>query len=596
MNNILTRSALGLILPGPLRALVFGQPKPQVPCGLGLDGLPESMGRLPVGTPVALAWQDGAMELLWVLALLRDLLQHGPLMVLAERAEQVDPWLQQPDLALALAQGRLQICLMARTLLEARRTTGMQPVFDELARAGLGEKHALLVLASPRVHLGRSVAQVQQWGSQIGRWSRGRTRPVVYAFDQWDNALQVLSPLRSLAGVFEHVALLGSEAQQAILFVEHWNGTDGPLFEARFGLRLDAASQRLAYDGSQRSGQLQRLVEAPDQYRVFASAAALTGQRGVPADWQVVAQQEGMADATRDAQAATVLLAAGSTAEAEDLLRLVYALRCRHGRALKIVVRETQDKLRSNLEQALLCLGANSVVYREVGFGRLLRQLDELSDSTFARALQPDYAQARAGFMPDAQRGYLPVPLFCDSVEAMLDRTSHLGLRHSFLGLSMQSHVAHADAVRACVALRDGDVLTADHNALYVFMFACAEADIDPALGRLFSIPPSELFAAQTLYRSVEAVRNALRDLRKAARQGAPDYSAFRSERTARGGHAALPAAVAAPAPAPVPAAHLPDQAKHGSDSDARAPVPTVHARPLARRGAPQTQGALYAD
>jgi cellulose biosynthesis protein BcsE len=549
-----------------------------------------------LGTPVALAWQDSAASTLWLGALLRDLLQHGPLMVLAESAGRVDPWMQQPELAQALAQGRLKICLMAPNLLAARRPQGMPPVFDELVRAGMDEAHALLLLASPRVHLGHSVADVQQWGRQISLWCRGRSRPVVLGFDQWDNALQVLSPLRSLAEVLEHVALLGSEALHPLLFVERWNGSDGPLFEARFGLKADASGQRLAYDGSQRRGLLQRLVEAPDQYQVFATQAVLAGQRGVPPDWQVLANLGDVLEATHGAQAATVLLHAGSTTDTEDLLHLVYQLRSRHGRALKIVVRETQDKLRSNLEQALLCLGANSVVYREVGFARMVRLLDDLSDSTFARDLQPDYALARNAFMPDALRGYLSASAFCDTVQAMLERTLQMGLRHSFLRLSMQSHVAHADAVRACVALRDGDVLTADHDALYVFMFACAESDIDPALARLFSIPPTELFAAQTTFRSVEGMRSALRDLRESARQGVPDYSAFSSQRAGAGAAAGTRSASASAAAAQAPRARathlLQEQPQAGPEPTQ--PPPTVRAHPLARRSQSPDEGAPH--
>jgi len=601
MNSPLSppsRPPLWRALPHWLRLRGSTQDNPVPMCGLGIDALPQGLDRLPLGTPVALGWQDSAASALWVAALLRDLLQHGPLMVLAEGAHQVEPWLLQPDLAQAQAQGRLKICLMAPKLLAADRPQGMQPVFDELARAGLDDTHALLLLASPRVHLGHSVADVQQWARQISRWCRGRGRPVVLGFDQWDNALQVLSPLRSVAEVLEHVALLGSEALHPLLFVERWNGSDGPLFEARFGLKADASGQRLAYDGSQRHGLLQRLVEAPDQYQVFATQAVLAGQRGVPPDWQVLANLGDVLEATEGAQAATVLLHAGSTADAEDLMRLVYQLRSRHGRALKIVVRETQDKLRSNLEQALLCLGANSVVYREVGFARMVRQLDDLSDSTFARELQPDYTLARNGFMPDAQRGYLSASAFCDTVEAMLERTLQMGLRHSFLRLSMQSHVPHADAVRACVALRDGDVLTADHDALYVFMFACAESDIDPALARLFSIPPPELFAAQTTFRSVEGMRSALRDLREVARHGVPDYSAFSNQPTGAGaGSGAVSdtrsaSAAAAKAAGAEASPLLQEQPQAGPDPTRSAP--TVWANPLARRALSPDEGAPH--
>ncbi len=554
-------------------------------CGLGIDGLPQGLDRLPLGTPVALAWQDGAADAQWVQALLRDLLQSGPLMLLAEQVQVIEPWLQQPDLAQAFAQGRLKICLMTEPLLAAQRPQGMPPVFDELARAGLDATHALLVLAAPGVHLGRSVAEVQQWGRQIGRWCRRRNRPVVLAFRHWDSALQVISPLHSLADVFEHVALLGSEAAQPMLYVERWNASTGPLFEARFGLK--AEGQRLAYNGSQRSGPLQRLVEAPDQYRLITTSAVLAGPRGAPAQWQVLAQLEDVLDASQDALAATLLLDGGDTAQFEALLHLVHTLRKRHGRSLKIVVRETQDKLRSHMEQALLSLGANTVVYREVGFARLLRQLEELSDATFTRPLLPDFAQARAGYMPDALRGYLKPEVFCDTVQAMLERTRQLGLRHSFLRLSMHPQVAHADAIQACVTLRDGDVLTADHDALYVFLFACDQSDIDPALTRLFSAPPAELFATQALYASRDGMRVALQVIHEAARQGAPDYSSFRSTSTATAKRS-MPPALAAP---PLPLQGAPTVAFAETVL-----TPLVQAHPLARRNPPPTQGKTDAN
>ena len=595
--------ALARLLPAPLRSLLPATAQPPA-CGLGLDGLPLGLGQLPVGTPVALAWQDRVPDRLWAQALLQDLLQHGPVVLLADHEHSVDPLLQQPALAQACAQGRLVVWLMKS------QQAPLHELFDELELAGLGAEHALVVLASVRTQLGSDVAQVQRWGRQLGRWCRTRRRPVVCAFNAWSQAEQVLAPLHALAEVFSHVALLGSEAQHPLLYLDRWNGSDGPLFEARFGLQTSADGQRLQYDGSQMrasaSGLAARLVEAPDQYQVIATQAALAGQRGVPASWTLVPALENVPAATQDAVGATLLLHSGASSQQENLLQTVYQLRRQHGRALKIVVHETQDKLRSNLEQALLCLGANAVVYREVGFARLQRLLQDMGQETFVRPIPADYALARAGFMPDALRGYLPTLAFCDSVEAMLARTVPMGMQHSFLRLSMQPRVAHLDAIQACTALRDGDVLSTDQNALYVFMFACAETDIDPALARLFSIPPSALFAAQTLYGSVDSVRTELRALREAARNGVPDYSAYRSERAspvARDAAAPAPGSAAAATPdAHRPAAALLQDQAAGtplaaglSAAPATPTAPTVHARALTRRSGPQTKGNPHA-
>jgi cellulose biosynthesis protein BcsE len=518
---------------------------------------------------------------------MRDLLRDGPVFLLAESEDRVDELLQAEDLAQALQTRHLTVWLMGERLTRSRQTMDMAVVFDEMKHAGLDPAHALLVLASVPTLFGSSVAGVQRWGRQISNWCRQRTRPVVFGLDAWDSAEQVLGPLRTLQGVFEYVAVMGQQPQGPVLFVDRWNGSEGPLFEMRLGLKVDTASQRLAYDGSLVRGPAQRLVEAPDQEQVIATRAALAGQRGVPSAWSVVEDLADVLPATQGAIAATVLLHAGHSQQQEALLLLVFQLRSQHGRVLKIVVHETQDKLRSNVEQALLALGANAVVYREVGFARLQRVLEDMRDETFARALPTDFVATRSGFMPDALRGYLPLTAFCESVVEMLARTSHKGLTHSFLRLSMQPHVAHVDAIRACLALRDGDVLSADQDALYVFMFACSEVDIDPALSRLFSIPPGELFATQTLYGTLDGVHAVLRDLHEAARRGAPDYSAYVRAGAAESPRVASQAAGRAPAElhAPVNAAVDTTPASEGAPSVLQVSItPSVYARALARR------------
>lgn len=514
-----------------------GASSPASACGLGLDGLPPGLAQLPTGTPVALAWQDRAADRLWAHALVQDLLQHGPVMLLAQDEQHADTLLEHPALELARQQGKLLVWLMTAELLQGRqldsRNDRVQEL-DALQSVGLTPSHALLVLANASTHLGSSVASAQRWGRRVARWSKSRTRPVLFAFTGWQEAGEVLNPLLALAESFQNVALLGSEALRPVLFLERWNSADnaGPLYAVRLGLKEDTERQRLHYDGSQMRGPRQQLVEAPDEYQVIATEAALAGQRGVPASWTVLKPDADVVHASEDAVASTLLLDAGSGSQLEALLQQVYQLRQQHGRALKIVVRETQDKLRATVEQALLHLGANRVVYREVGFARLQHLLEELHDESFARDLQPDYASARAAFSPEPLRGYLPADAFCKAVETMLERTELSGLHHSFLRLSMQPQVAHLDAVAACLPMRDGDLVTTDQNALYVFLFACSETDIAPALDRLFTTRPDLLFAEQILFGTEEATQAALLHLREAARLGLPDYSAYRSKGT----------------------------------------------------------------
>ena len=58
---------------------------------------------------------------------------------------------------------------------------------------------------------------------------------------------------------------------------------------------------------------------------------------------------------------------------------MVHQLRLARPLTLKIVVRENLGKLRTHSEQALLQLGASAVVYKEVGFSRLLQLLQDIN-------------------------------------------------------------------------------------------------------------------------------------------------------------------------------------------------------------------------
>lgn len=562
--------------------------KPSGPAsGLGIAALPATLGGLPVGSPLALLLQGQPLETLWMQSLLADALAQGPVFVLAHEALLVDQWLQDPRLQQAYASGDLRVSLMAPGLAGGSRPPRIDAVMAELAEAGLGPDHLLLVLGSLRTHLGRSVGDFRRWTLQLARWSRARPRPVLLAFRHAGDVQEMLGPLRSVADAVQHVALLGSESQCPVLFLERWNAQDEPIFEARFGLRHDGATRQLVYDGSQARGPAQRLVEAPDEYTVICTRAALAGQRHVPAAWQVVEPDADLLAATTQSIAATVLLDAGTTLEQEAVLHLVHALRLAHGRALKIVVRETRDKLRANVEQALLYLGANAVIYREIGFARVVKLLDDMHDVTYTREIHSDFDTARGAFMPDAVRGYLPPQTFCCTVLAMLERTASSGLQHSFLRLTMQRHVAHLDAVRACIALRDGDVLTADQDALYVFMFACTGSDVDVALARLFSIAPVELFAEQASFEALADVRNCLIDLQEAAQAGLPDYSASLTPR-------APLAARVAPQPQAISTAPEVPLAVPAAAASAALPLQrlAVHSSPVGRR----KPGAAHAD
>ena len=563
---------------------------PVLPMGLGVGALPDGMHRLPLGVPVALVARDIYSAGLWFTPLLQDAVALSSVFLLASSHEQVDRLLADEALHSAYAQGRLLIWVTTPALQPLLRTQGLRPLLEELHSAGLHPEHAVFLMDAQPLLTGLDVLPLQRVGEQLRVWCLQRQQPVVLGFcppPETETAtttepIDVLPMLHGLCNMTMHIATLSASTEHSALHFERWNGDKGAVFQIGLGLTLDSHTQRLHHDGSRTEGQGQALIEAPDQRAVIATRAAVAEQPGVPQHWHIVDTLDEVKVASAHSIGATVLLDAGNSDEFEERARLVHHLRLTRPLTLKIVVRESMGKLRSHSEQALLQLGANAVFYREQGFSRLLQLLQDIHSHSYSRPVNPDYAQALAAFMPVATRGYQPAPEFSRLVRDTLARTQDIGLGHSMVRLDIAPQIAHITALRACKMSRDGDLVTASHSALYVFLFACREPDIEAALARLFDVPVAQLFTAQSTDCSSAGMIALLKGLDSAARQGLPDYSSLLT-----------PAAATAPTAQPAPTAPaLPQLALPAPPAAANAlsvERPSIYAKPIGQRHWHQT-------
>ena len=508
---------------------------PALPMGLGVGTLPDGMHRLPLGVPVALVARDIHSAQLWFAPLLQDAVVVSSVFLLAPSHEWADRLLAHEALHDAHTQGRLVIWVAAPALQPLLRTQGLRPLFEELHSAGLRPEHAVFLMDAQTLLTGLDVLPLQRVGEQLRVWCLQRQQPMVLGFcpppeaetETTTKPIDVLPMLHGLCNMTMHIATLSAGTEHSTLHFERWNGDSGAVFQTGFGLTLDAHTQRLHQDGSRTEGRGQALIEAPDQRAVIATRAAVSQQPGVPQHWHIVDTLDEVEVATVHSIGATVLLDAGNSSEFEERARLVHHLRLTRPLTLKIVVRESTGKLRSHSEQALLQLGANAIFYREQGFSRLLQLLQDIHSHSYSRSVNPDYSQALQAFMPVATRGYQPAPEFSRLVRDMLARTQDIGLGHSMVRLDIAPQIAHITALRACKMSRDGDLVTAGRSAIYVFLFACREPDIESALQRLFDVPVAQLFTAQSTDCSSAGMVALLEGLDSASRQGLPDYSSL---------------------------------------------------------------------
>ena len=569
------------------------------PTTIGIAGLPDGIGQLPPHVPVSLVATDSRSAAAWLPALIEDALAAGPVGLVASSTQWLDELLKRPTVRAAYRAGRLKLWMLLPDLQAQVQRDGLNPLMQELERTGLQPQHALYLCNAQSLLSGLSVAQLARVSDQLDALCRHRQRPVVLGFSPPLDAGALLPTLRNLCQMSMHIAAMHADADRWRLSLDRWGSDAGAIFQTTFGLTHDVSMERLTADGTRTQGPIAELVTAADQWSVLATRASVEGQRGVPGHWRIVDGLEDIEVAAATCVAATVLIDAGTASDFEALARLVHQLRLSRPPTLKIVVRENLGKLRTHSEQALLQLGASTVVYKEVGFSRLLQLLQDINAQSHTRKVSPDYAQALDSFMPPPERGYHAPARFCALVRGMLDRTHGIGLSHSLVRLNMLDKMPHLDALRACHTSRDGDLFTADHEAVYVFLFACREPDVELALQRVFALPLTQLFTSQATDCSEPGIRAMTDQLQESLRTGVPDYSAM----LAAASHL-MPVAKTANPVKPVPqertdAPTLPSQDSAAPQQPIAPPHSVMRLRvqshPIARRAVPRPLGRTSA-
>jgi len=242
--------------------------------------------------------------------------------------------------------------------------------------------------------------------------------------------------------------------------------------------------------------------------------------------------------------------------ELAGLCQTIHALRGHCGRAVKIVVRERNEFMRHQYELLMLSLGANLVIGRDVPFSRLQSLLKSVQGQLNTRPIAADFQTALSAALCDSVCGYLTVPLFCEQVEQVIGRAHVLDLPHMLLELHLRPEIAHLDALKACTLRRAGDICTAYHHSLYLFLFACRVSDADAVLQRIFGTNLERFFEDEVRYiDEIDFIKQSAKLKGNNVLRAAPDYSdalaLHQIEAPAQEPARARPEADAVPAAAP---------------------------------------------
>ncbi|KWI33935.1 cellulose biosynthesis protein BcsE [Burkholderia stagnalis] len=380
--------------------------------------------------------------------------------------------------------------------------------FRAMQRFGFRARSLYFVEGAERWFSWHDPAALAEEGRAFADWCRMHRIAVVLLMDPEDGTEDAADPhtddpplvrdaRRTRRSGFHSVCAGVSQLQRThgelLWVVDFWRAGDTLAAGEVRPLRFAPSGRLSAIFDADTVVQPRQMKLASDEDRVVVSRAVVDGERFVPPHWEIVDDNAAVVAACAKAQAATAVLAFRTHAQLEALCAAVHTLRRQCGGALKIAIVERGEVLRHQFEMLVLSVGANSVVGRDLPFSRLQAAVHSLHGQLQARPVAADYRVALAAALGDTVLGYLPVGAFCLRIRAVLDRGAVLALPHTLVKMTLLPGVAHVDALRHCLPRRAGDVVTADAEHLYVFLFACEPADADEALKRIFDVPVETL-------------------------------------------------------------------------------------------------------
>ncbi|HXU92537.1 MAG TPA: cellulose biosynthesis protein BcsE [Gallionella sp.] len=373
----------------------------------------------------------------------------------------------------------------------------------------------------------------ETWEEDVAAWQRWaeRTRCAVL----W------MSPRRAgqsgheadflrMAHRFSGIARLRKSGGEVRWDIYYWFASEGLMADKSFRLGHDGCGNwRVDEREALRAEATEPAVDEDD---VFILRAALPGGRSAPG-WRVFDTDEQMKAALSSARAPTVILNYGAGSPMEALARFIFELRRSIGPQVKIAVKEEGGRLRHSHEQLLLSVGANLVIPSETGFSRMQSLVKSIQGQVFARALPSDFDAALSGVVAVEQMGYLAPESFVGAVSEVMERSQPLEVNNALVRLFLTPGLDMLEALRYCTMKRPGDLCTADDESVYVFLFACEEQDISTTLDRLFRLPVSVLFTAESRFLSAEDVAGALAEFdQRASGTRYEDYTAALANRS----------------------------------------------------------------
>ena len=476
---------------------------------LGLESLPQRIGRLAAGMVYAIACGQQAVRLPLAAGALRASLREEQRCALVTA---LDPRMFLRKARLAgyeldehVASGRLTVFHLAPDAAKHMFRVGPEGFLHELEQNFPGSG-AFLVLdgADPLFMLSdpRAGAHAAQ---QYVEWIARLEHAALALFAPAADAPRDYLALRMVAENFGGYAVARSAAGNTLLDVRHWFAAEGAAPRESFALRVHGGGMLGVPPASGDE-------DLPPVDSVIYVRGAIEAEAA--RSWHEAEGIGDAVDAARRSEAATLLLPFGHPRDYALLCRAVMTVRAMARPSLRIVVRERHMRLRASQALALLRLGASTIMPADTTDGAARRIVESLQGTRFSRRYEMDVRHVDEETVALLQGTASSAPAFCEALERLLAAADDFDMPGCLVRL--ERPLGDAAALVNRVRRRGRDLLAyAQGETAWLFLLGCAPSMSQSTLERLFMKPLGQVCAAWSSEHDAERIVAEMNRLRE---------------------------------------------------------------------------------
>ncbi|MEY2700011.1 MAG: cellulose biosynthesis protein BcsE [Pseudomonadota bacterium] len=430
-----------------------------------IEGLPDGASQFYKGACYSISTVSEQLSVIFIQAMLRNAVLtglKGCLLLVDSTGQSV--LLQQlamPSSWLSFRMGQQEINYLLHH--------GTAGLLSQLEAAGF-TPGSILLLVDPESHI-RSIELARgHFAKELMLWTR-----------TWHHTVVGIRHLSGSYNAYEPnlIQQMGGAAQLTMDWgryhwrIRHWQQPNGAIIQhAVLDVRYNETAQRLETPPQSVDDATHRPFRAADTDRIIVAREVAEHDRHLPPDWEIVDDPYDFEEYLTGASAPSIILAFSRNSQFEALARLVTQIRLFLGRGVRLMLRETDVRIRAYQEHILQVSGLNLVIHPYERTSSLISLIQALDESYPQSSLDPvAFERLLEVTRPLPLRGYLPARIFCRTIMEGLERSSAFAIDHRLLHIQVLSGVSVNAALESFEPAQQGDLITVYEGQLYVFLF-----------------------------------------------------------------------------------------------------------------------------